>query len=97
MSESATIDSRARAPRPDHVPAELVRDIDMYALDGIEQGYHEAWKAIQTPGVPDLVWTPLTGGHWIATRGSVIREIYENPTASRARLSSCPRKRARNT
>ena len=79
MSEAATIDSRARAPRPDHVPAELVRDIDMYALDGIEQGYHEAWKAIQTPGVPDLVWTPLTGGHWIATRGSVIREIYENP------------------
>jgi len=31
-------------------------------------------------GRADLVWTPLTGGHWIATRGSVIREVYEDPT-----------------
>ena len=43
MTDTATIDPRARAARPDHVPEELVRDIDMYALDGIENGYHEAW------------------------------------------------------
>jgi cytochrome P450 len=79
MSEAATIDNRTRAPRPAHVPAELVRDIDMYALDGIEEGYHEAWKALQTPEMPELVWTPLTGGHWIATRGHLVKEIYENP------------------
>lgn len=79
MSEAATIDNRTRAPRPTHVPPELVRDIDMYALDGIEEGYHEAWKALQTPAMPELVWTPLTGGHWIATRGHLVKEIYENP------------------
>lgn len=79
MSEFMAVDNRARAPRPDHVPAELVREIDMYALDGIEQGYHEAWKAVQSPDMPELVWTPLTGGHWIATRGELVKEIYESP------------------
>lgn len=76
---STVQDDRVRAPRPDHVPAHLVREIDMYALDGIEEGYHEAWKALQTPDMPELVWTPLTGGHWIATRGHIVKEVYENP------------------
>ncbi|MDE2301228.1 MAG: cytochrome P450 [Sphingomonadales bacterium] len=56
----------------------------MYALDGIEQGYHEAWKALQTSDMPGIVWTPLTGGHWIVTRGALVKEIYEDP----ARFSS---------
>lgn len=70
--------------RPAHVPADRVRDIDMYALDGIEEGYHEAWKRVQDAGVPDLIWTPRTGGHWIATNGDTVREIYSDP----ARFSS---------
>lgn len=76
--------SRARAPRPDHVPADRVREIDMYQLDGIDEGYHEAWKRIQTADIPELVWTPFTGGHWIATNGDTVREIYSDP----ARFSS---------
>lgn len=63
---------------PPHVPAELVFPIDMYALDGVEGGYHEAWKAIQDSGVPNLVWTPHNGGHWIATKASLIKEIYSD-------------------
>jgi cytochrome P450 len=66
--------------RPTNVPADRVYDIDMYALDGIEEGYHEAWKRVQQPGIPDLVWTPRTGGHWIATNGDTVREIYSDPT-----------------
>lgn len=72
-------DGRERVARPAHVPEQLVRDIDMYALDGIEEGYHEAWKALQEAGTPELVWTPLTGGHWIAMRGALVKEIYEDP------------------
>ncbi|WP_246611040.1 cytochrome P450 [Aquisediminimonas profunda] len=79
MTEAAVTEDRNRVARPEHVPASLERDIDMYALDGIEEGYHEAWKALQTPDMPELVWTPRTGGHWIATRGSLVKEIYENP------------------
>ncbi len=76
---AAPMPARSRVPRPDHVPAHLVREIDMYSLDGIDEGYHEAWSRIQLPATPDLVWTPFTGGHWIATRGELIREIYLNP------------------
>lgn len=65
---------------PAHIPADRIRDIDMYALDGIEHGYHEAWKRVQESGVPDLIWTPRTGGHWIATTGDAVREIYSDPT-----------------
>lgn len=76
--------ARARAPRPAHVPEERVCEVDMYALDGIEAGYHEAWKEVQKACVADLVWTPFTGGHWIATNGSTVREVYSDP----ARFSS---------
>lgn len=81
MSDSQTVavDNRHRVARPDHVPEDLVRDIDMYALDGIETGYHEAWKALEED-TPDLVWTPLTGGHWIAMRGALVKEVYEDPS-----------------
>ena len=72
--------SRARAPRPDHIPEQYVHEIDMYALEGIEQGYHEAWKNIPKPDMPDLIWTPFTGGHWIATNGDTVREVYSDPT-----------------
>src|ERR1700760_270076 len=72
--------SRARAPRPEHVPADRVQEIDMYALDHIEEGYHEAWKRVIDADLPDLVWTPFTGGHWIATNGDTVREIYSDPT-----------------
>jgi cytochrome P450 len=67
------------APVPAHVSADHVYDVDMYALDGIEEGFHEAWMKLQRPDVPALIWTPRTGGHWIATRGPVIHEIYSNP------------------
>ena len=68
-----------RSDVPPHVPADHVYDVDMYNLDGIENGFHEAWKALQKPGIPDLIYTPLTGGHWIATKGSIIDEAYRDP------------------
>lgn len=75
---------RAKAEVPSHIPADRIREIDMYALDGIELGYHEAWKKVQGPDTPGMIWTPFTGGHWIATKGELIREIYSDP----ARFSS---------
>ena len=72
--------ARARATRPPNVPEDRVYEIDMYQLDGIDEGYHEAWKRIQQPGVPELIWTPFTGGHWIATNGETVREVYSDPS-----------------
>ncbi len=68
-----------RSDVPAHIPAELVYDVDMYDLDGIENGFHEAWKALQRPDIPDIIYTPLTGGHWIATKGAIIDEAYRDP------------------
>jgi cytochrome P450 len=80
MAEADPKIARHRTPRPAHVPEHLVRDIDMYDPDGIEDGYHEAWRALQRPDMPELVWTPFTGGHWIATRSELIKEIYTDPS-----------------
>lgn len=76
----ATQLEKHRTAIPDHVPADRVCDIDMYAPDGLEDGFHEAWKSLQDAGLPDLVYTQLTGGHWVATRGDVIAEIYGDPS-----------------
>jgi camphor 5-monooxygenase len=80
MAEADPKIARHRTPRPAHVPEHLERDIDMYDPDGIDQGYHEAWRALQRPDMPELVWTPFTGGHWVATRADLIKEIYTDPS-----------------
>lgn len=83
--------SKHRVPLPDHIPAELVREVDAYALDGIEEGFHEAWKRVQQPDTPPLIWTPFTGGHWIATRGALIDEVYRSPDRFSSRVIWVPR------
>lgn len=70
--------ARATFDIPAHVPRERVRDVDMYALEGIEEGPHQAWMRIRDDDTPALIWTPRCGGHWIATRGAQIREIYSD-------------------
>jgi cytochrome P450 len=83
--------AKHRVPVPDYVPAELVREVDAYGLDGIEEGVHEAWKRVQQPDTPPLIWTPFTGGHWIATRGALIDEIYRSPDRFSSRVIWVPR------
>ncbi len=64
------------APRPAHVPPERVVDWDMYSPPGVEEDFHRAWARLLADDVPDVVWTPRNGGHWIAARGELIHEIY---------------------
>lgn len=81
----------ARVVAPSNVPENRIYDVDMYALDGIEEGFHEAWMKLQGPDIPPLIWTPRTGGHWIATRGAVINEIYSNPDRFSSEVIFLPR------
>jgi len=81
----------SRVETPSNVPADRVYDVDMYALDGIEEGFHEAWMKLQGPEIPPLIWTPRTGGHWIATRGAVINEIFSNPDRFSSEIIFLPR------
>ncbi|MGF6373831.1 cytochrome P450 [Paraburkholderia sp. RAU6.4a] len=69
------------APIPAHVLPERVFDIDIYNPPGAEDDYHLSLKQLHAEGIPDILWTPRNGGHWIATRGDDIYQIlkdYEN-------------------
>lgn len=61
---------------PPHVPRTHVVDFDIYQPPGAERDLQAAWKTLQKPGVPDVVWTPRNGGHWIVTRGEDIRKLF---------------------
>jgi camphor 5-monooxygenase len=80
-----------RTQIPDHVPLDLVHEIDMYDPQGIEEGFHEAWKRLQDQGLPEIVYTPLTGGHWVATSGEAIAEIYGAPDRFSSEIIFLPR------
>ena len=60
------------AERPAHVSPERVVDFDYLAPEGHEHDVHRAWSRLHAPGIPDIVWTPHYGGHWIATRAADI-------------------------
>jgi cytochrome P450 len=70
-------DPFALAARPDHVPPHLMRDLDIYALEGTGPDLHLAWKKVQDE-MPSLFWTPHYRGHWVATRGEQLKELQEN-------------------
>ncbi len=76
--------------RPTHVPADCVRDFDVWAPPGFERDVHQAWKAIQDTS-PDLVWTPRNGGHWVALRADVIRECFEDYSRFSSRCILVPK------
>lgn len=63
--------------RPAHVPAERVRDVNIYALPGQDADFHAAWKALQDDS-PELIWSPQNEGHWIAMRGDVLADVQSD-------------------
>ena len=81
----------AGAERPSHVPPGCVVDFDIYNLPGGEHDFFGAWKTLQQPGIPDLVWTPCNGGHWIATRGEDIFAMYADAATYASDVLVVPR------
>jgi cytochrome P450 len=83
----------ALTERPSHVPAELVRDVDIFNLDGHHDDVHLAWKKVQDTH-PDIFWTPRNGGYWMVTRADLIEEIqndYEHFSMRRMLIPNVPR------
>ncbi len=66
----------ALAPKPDHVPAELVVDFDYYNLPGGSDDPQAAWLAAR-PKTP-VAWTPHNGGHWIASTPEAVFRFYRD-------------------
>jgi cytochrome P450 len=84
------------AERPAHVAADRFLDFDIYAPPGVKDDFHVAMKALQAPGVPDLVWTPRNGGHWIATRNAMIRVIMSDYERFTSRHTILPKSAGEN-
>ncbi len=77
--------------RPTNVPAARVVDFDLYNPPDVAAGFHDAWQKLHAAGVPDLVWTPHNGGHWLATRGAMIAEIFADYERFSCRVMLVPK------
>ena len=61
---------------PDHVPAELVRDVDhVFGADFLADPF-EAYRGLRDQRV---VWSLNHGGYWVLTRAEDIRAAYQQP------------------
>lgn len=69
--------SAALTHRPEHVPADRVVDLDIYAPPGFEVDYHRAWAKLQADN-PGLVWTPHNEGHWVVLSGELLAEVQSD-------------------
>src|ERR1700730_9249950 len=78
---------------PENVPADRVVDFDMFDPPEIGKGLHEAWASLQSDGQHGVVWTPHNGGHWIATKGNLLKEIFENHGTFSRRCPFLPQER----
>lgn len=76
-------------PIPSHVPAELVRDFDLFALRS-EDDLFAQWKCIQKTH-PPLFYTPLNGGHWVPTRAHLIERVLSDAATFSSGVSIPPR------
>ena len=79
MANDVTGAPTALAPKPAHVPDDLVVDFDIYHLPGGSEDPQLAYRAFQQTK-PDIFWTPRNGGHWVATRAEdieVMQRDYE--------------------
>ena len=64
----------SRRTVPDHVPANLVHDFDIYEDEGIRRDLHREYSRLHREA-PPIFWTPLNGGHWIVTRHDAIATV----------------------
>ena len=62
---------------PDHVPPELVVDIDIYNIPGGTDDPQGCWRIFKGRG--PLVWSPYNDGHWIATEGKDVFRFFRDP------------------
>ena len=60
---------------PAHVPAELVRNFNLFDFEGASADVHRAWtKVIETE--PAIFYTPVFGGFWVLNRADLLDEAW---------------------
>ncbi|QUT04725.1 cytochrome P450 [Sphingobium phenoxybenzoativorans] len=61
---------------PDHIPPELVVDLDIYDLPGASDDPQRAWLNFR--GFGPIIWSPHNGGHWVATEGADVAAFFRD-------------------
>jgi len=59
-----------------NVPKHQIVDFDYFRVEPQDGDLHAGWQRLHDG--PDLFYTPLNGGHWVATRAEDIFEIYRD-------------------
>lgn len=87
-----------RVDKPAHVPDEAVVEMNYRTFGGSGDAgfaalgdYHLAWKDLQDADGPPLRWTPLNGGHWIATTAETVAEVLDNADRFSSRYLILPK------
>lgn len=62
---------------PDHVPQDLVVDIDLFDIPGGDKDTALAWRSYQRAG-RHVVYSPHNGGYWVATCGEDMPGLYRD-------------------
>ncbi|MDB5715016.1 MAG: cytochrome [Sphingomonadales bacterium] len=79
------------AERPSNVPADRVVDFDVYNPEGVENGFHEIFQKLRDQTGHSLVWTPRNEGHWIATGGQLMLDIWPDHKRFSSRIIVIPK------
>ena len=79
------------AEPPTNIDPSRIVDFDIYHPPGVQDDLHLAWKTLHADGLPDVVWTPHNGGHWIATRARTINIVMSDYTRFSSRTPFVPK------
>ena len=63
---------------PSHVTPKQFVDFDMYDPCKGGTDLYTGWQTLQKESIPDIVWTPKNGGHWIPTKSDIISEVMRD-------------------
>ncbi|WP_144097930.1 cytochrome P450 [Croceicoccus sediminis] len=81
----------ANVDYPSNVRPEQIVDFDVFAPEGGREDFYGAWKKLHADGLPEMVWTPHNGGHWIATRIDLLDEIFSDHDLFSSRVILLPK------
>lgn len=60
---------------PAHVPAELVRNFNIFDFEGSSDDVHRAWHRV-VDHEPDIFYTPVFGGYWVLNSAAGLEEAW---------------------
>lgn len=78
-------------PKPDYVPADRVYDFDVFESAAEGPDVQAFMARLAEPEVPDVVWTPQNGGHWLVTKGELVQKVLRDFTRFSSRTVGVPK------